>query len=183
MSNRKTRTHAIFEEHRKGFEVFCVANAEAAVPLETFRPGYMASVVSQNLIEQFESIGEMEQHLGMPPGSLSAQIAEFNEMIRRGRDEAYGRTLRRLKPLEKGPWFAARMTPRVHHCLGGIMTDPHGRALDARTQKPIPGLFAAGEAAGGVHGACRIDACAILDCLVMGRLAGSVAARENPGSK
>lgn len=45
------------------------------------------------------------------------------------------------------------------------------------TSKPIPGLFAAGEATSGVHGAVRLGSCAILDCLVNGRIAGQEAAK------
>ena len=37
---------------------------------------------------------------------------------------------------------------------------------------PIPGLYAAGEATSGVHGAMRLGGCAILDCCVFGMLAG-----------
>lgn len=49
--------------------------------------------------------------------------------------------------------------------------------LDVRTYKPIPGLYAAGEATGGVHGAVRLGSVAILDCLVYGRVAGQTAAK------
>lgn len=45
------------------------------------------------------------------------------------------------------------------------------------TSKPIPGLFAAGEATSGVHGAVRLGSCAILDCLVNDRIAGQEAAK------
>ena len=43
---------------------------------------------------------------------------------------------------------------------------------------PIPGLFAAGEVTGGVHGACRLGSCATADCLVNGRVAGQSAAQN-----
>lgn len=42
----------------------------------------------------------------------------------------------------------------------------------------IPGLYAAGEAVGGIHGACRLGSCATADCLVNGRIAGQNAAKE-----
>ncbi|MBT9430187.1 MULTISPECIES: FAD-binding protein [Symbiopectobacterium] len=38
--------------------------------------------------------------------------------------------------------------------------------------KPIVGLYAAGEAAGGVHGAVRLGSVAMTDCIVFGRIAG-----------
>lgn len=175
-ANRKVRTDAIFEEHRRNRKVFCVANDDGIPVLEKMRPGYMKKVIELGLVQKFDSVEDLEKGLGITPGGFASELDTFNQEIRKKRDTRFGRNLRKLKPLTKGAWYAAEMTPRVHHCMGGIMTDPQGRALDARTQTPIEGLFAAGEAAGGVHGACRMGACAILDCLVMGRLAGRVVA-------
>lgn len=56
--------------------------------------------------------------------------------------------------------------------MGGLVTDIDCRVIDVRTDKPIPGLFAAGEATSGVHGACRLGSLGMLDCLVFGRIAG-----------
>lgn len=42
----------------------------------------------------------------------------------------------------------------------------------------IPGLYAAGEVTGGVHGGDRLGSCAVTDCIVMGRIAGKNAAAE-----
>ena len=53
------------------------------------------------------------------------------------------------------PWYVSTMVPKVHHCMGGLYTDMEAHALDISTDKPIPGLFAAGEATGGEHGAAR----------------------------
>ena len=49
--------------------------------------------------------------------------------------------------------------------------------IDVLNDEPIPGLYAAGEATGGVHGAVRLGSVAILDCLVFGRIAGTKAAK------
>jgi len=46
----------------------------------------------------------------------------------------------------------------------------------------IPGLYAAGEVTGGVHGAVRLGSCAFVDCIVMGRTAGKNAAAEAPAA-
>jgi succinate dehydrogenase/fumarate reductase flavoprotein subunit len=43
---------------------------------------------------------------------------------------------------------------------------------------PIPKLYAAGEAMGGVHGACRLGSFALTDCIVFGRTAGKEATKE-----
>jgi succinate dehydrogenase/fumarate reductase flavoprotein subunit len=49
----------------------------------------------------------------------------------------------------------ALMTPVLHYTMGGLQIDSESRVLD-ESGKPIPGLFVAGEVAGGVHGANRL---------------------------
>lgn len=63
------------------------------------------------------------------------------------------------------------MSPKVHHCMGGMATNVATAVLDVETDQPIPGLFAAGESVGGIHGA-------VMDCLVNGRQAGLSAAKD-----
>ena len=63
----------------------------------------------------------------------------------------------------------AEVAPAAHTCLGGIR-------INGRCETSIPGLFAAGEAAGGVHGANRIGGCAGAETLVFGAVAGRSAA-------
>ena len=61
--------------------------------------------------------------------------------------------------------------------MGGLVTDMQCRVLDVVDNKPVKGLYAAGESPSGVHGAVRLGSCAILDCLVNGRIAGQSAAK------
>ncbi|QDR81753.1 FAD-dependent oxidoreductase [Sporomusa termitida] len=56
------------------------------------------------------------------------------------------------------------MAPAAHYCLGGIKIDEHGRTN-------VPGLFAAGEITGNVHGANRISGNALSETQVFGRRA------------
>jgi predicted heme/steroid binding protein len=67
------------------------------------------------------------------------------------------------------------MTPVLHYTMGGLEIDPETRVID-RSGKPIPGLFAAGEVAGGVHGANRLGGSSLLGCVVFGRVSGDTAA-------
>jgi succinate dehydrogenase/fumarate reductase flavoprotein subunit len=67
------------------------------------------------------------------------------------------------------------MTPVLHYTMGGLEIDPESRVLD-KSGKPIPGLFAAGEVAGGVHGANRLGGSSLLGCVVFGRVSGDSAA-------
>ena len=70
-------------------------------------------------------------------------------------------------------YYVSEMSPKIHHTMGGIATDTSTRVLSVVDDKPIPGLYAAGECTGGIHGAVRIGANAVMDCLVNGKLAGA----------
>lgn len=68
----------------------------------------------------------------------------------------------------------AIMTPVLHYTMGGLEIDAESRVVSAQG-KPIPGLFAAGEVAGGVHGANRLGGSSLLGCVVFGRVSGDSA--------
>lgn len=67
------------------------------------------------------------------------------------------------------------MTPVLHYTMGGLEIDAESRVID-KAGKPIPGLFASGEVAGGVHGANRLGGSSLLGCVVFGRVSGDTAA-------
>ena len=92
--------------------------------------------------------------------------------LRKGKDPDFGRPIRENEhPLNKAPFYAIRLWPKIHYTSGGTQIDGKTRVFNLG-QQPIEGLFAAGEITGGVHGACRLGSCAITDCLVFGRIAG-----------
>merc|ERR1711874_56493 len=69
------------------------------------------------------------------------------------------------------PFYVAIITPVIHYCMGGLEIDADSRCLGAGG-KAIPGLYAAGEVAGGVHGNNRLGGNSLLDCVVFGRVSG-----------
>ena len=79
--------------------------------------------------------------------------------------------------MTEGPWYACLKVPTVHHTMGGVRIDTLARALD-KDGKPVPGLYAAGEVTGGIHGSNRIGGNAIADIFTFGRIAGEGAASE-----
>ena len=62
------------------------------------------------------------------------------------------------------------LAPATHHTMGGLLVDTERRVLDTQGH-PIPGLFAAGEVTGGIHGGNRLGGNAITEVLVSGRIA------------
>ena len=94
----------------------------------------------------------------IPYENLKATIDAFNEAVKSKNDPQLGRYINNDQvPMVDGPWYAGLCQPKVHHCMGGLLTDETCRVLDVRTDKPIKNLFAAGEATGGVHGAVRLE--------------------------
>ena len=69
------------------------------------------------------------------------------------------------------PFYVAIITPVIHYCMGGCEIDVNSSVIGANG-KPVPGLYAAGEVAGGVHGNNRLGGNSLLDCVVFGRVAG-----------
>ena len=65
---------------------------------------------------------------------------------------------------------AMEIGPTLHYIMGGVRVDPDS------TQSTVPGLFAAGEVAAGMHGANRLGGNSLSDLLVFGRRAGLYAA-------
>ena len=70
------------------------------------------------------------------------------------------------------------MAPSTHHTMGGIKVDTERHALDAE-DNVIPGLYAAGEVTGGIHGGNRLGGNAIVEIFVSGRTAAEAIQADN----
>merc|ERR1712165_216345 len=72
---------------------------------------------------------------------------------------------------EREIFYAGRVTPVLHYCMGGITIDSQGNVLD-EDKNIIKGLYAAGEVTGGVHGNNRLGGNSLLECTVYGTIVG-----------
>ena len=82
-------------------------------------------------------------------------------------------------PVTKAPFYAVPLTTTIHHTMGGLRINEKTQVLDDKGN-PIPGLFAAGEITGGIHGGNRLGRNALTDLLVFGHIAGlEVTAHQN----
>jgi len=73
------------------------------------------------------------------------------------------------------PFYVAIITPVIHYCMGGLEVTADAEVV--AKSGVIPGLYAAGEIAGGIHGNNRLGGNSLLDCVVYGRVAGKAACR------
>merc|ERR1719310_131249 len=75
----------------------------------------------------------------------------------------------------KEPFYVAIITPVIHYCMGGLECTVDAECITKTGV--IPGLYVAGEAAGGIHGNNRLSGNSLLDCVVYGRVAGKAATK------
>ena len=138
-----------------------------------------ASSVIQGYIKKGYTVtGETYEELGKAMGVDEAAFAEtmntWNGYVEAKNDPDFGRTSF-ANPLNNGPYYAIKVTAGVHHTMGGVTINSATEVLK-EDGTVIPGLFAAGEVTGGVHGANRLGGTAVADFVVFGRIAGESAA-------
>ena len=137
-----------------------------------------ASSVIQGYIKKGYTVeGQTYEELAEAMGVDSAAFAEtmnnWNSCVEAKNDPDFGRTSF-ASPLDTAPYYAIKVTAGVHHTMGGLKIDTNTEVLDTNGNV-IPGLFAAGEITGGVHGANRLGGNAVADFTVFGRIAGKAA--------
>ena len=138
----------------------------------------LEGALKAGITTEFSSIEEAAEHYGMPVDAVKEEIARYNTFVANKLDEDFKKPIPDdAQTIDEPPFYGVRLWPKVHHCMGGVKTDLECRVVDMDLQV-IPGLYAAGEAVGGIHGACRLGSCATADCLVNGRIAGQNAAKE-----
>lgn len=129
-----------------------------------------------------DTIRELAIKIGMPdPRVLEETVAKYNSYVDAKHDPEFGQLPKNLIwKCDKPPFWAATGSASIHHMCGGLRTTPTTAQVLDRWGKIIPGLYAAGEITGGVHGTNRMGGNAIADCIVFGRVAGKNAAAQDP---
>jgi flavocytochrome c len=176
LADRKIRCDAIFAHLGMGHDCLSVGDAKAAELFKKIRPGFLEREKAAGVLKEYATTADLCRERHIPEEAFRRTVAAVNESVKTKKDPMGRRVNEDLKPCGDGPWFVTRLSPKVHHCMGGILTTAKAEVLDCRGSV-IPGLYAAGEATGGVHGAVRLGSCATTDCVVNGRIAGREAAR------
>jgi urocanate reductase len=127
-----------------------------------------------------DTLEELAEKMNVPADALIAAVTEFNRHAEggdlAGTPDEFGRTLYKT-PIDTAPFYAAARVPTVHHTMGGVRINVNAQVLD-ENGNVIPGLYAAGEVTGGIHGANRLGGNALTDTVVFGRIAGESAHYE-----
>lgn len=127
--------------------------------------------VSHDLVVQADTINDLADKLSIDSNTLSQTVERYNQFAETKRDEDFGRTTGMRHPINKGPFYAIKIAPGVHHTMGGVTINTDTQVLDT-DKHVIQGVFAAGEVVGGVHGANRIGGNAVADIIIFGMQAG-----------
>ena len=164
-------------------------DAVSAAELEQ-EGGYAYTIVDQKMMDasatyngyftkgyavQADTYEALAEATGMDPDVFAETMNTWNAACEKQVDEAFGRTSF-ASPLDTAPFYAIKVAPGIHHCMGGVVIDTGAHVLD-EAGNAIPGLYAAGEVTGGVHGANRLGGNAVADIVVFGRIAGENAAK------
>ena len=117
---------------------------------------------------------ELAREMGISPSVLDATFRKYRENTK---NDEWGKLFCNNPPPGVNDVFhVAIVGPVIHYTMGGVSADHHGRVTRADGSH-IPGLYAAGEVIGGIHGANRLGGSSLLDCVVFGRLAGASASK------
>ena len=155
--------------------------------------GYCFIIFDQNLVDHlalsqrfidggYTISGKTYEELAKNMG-LSAEAQQnfvntmntWNQSVANGIDEEFGRNNGMDDDLSTAPYYAIKIAPGIHHTMGGIKINTSAEVIDT-DGNVIPGLFAAGETTGGIHGGNRVGGNAVCDFIVFGRIAGQSAA-------
>lgn len=135
----------------------------------------IGELIAENRAVSANSIEELAEKIKVPVENLKKTIEDYNKAVDTKQDE-FGRKLFGVR-IEKAPFYAGARIPTVHHTMGGLQINENAQVLD-KDGKIIPGLYAAGEVTGGIHGTNRLGGNALADITVFGRIAGENVAKE-----
>lgn len=128
---------------------------------------------NMGLVVEGDSIEDLAKKVEMDATTLKETIDKYNKAVADKKDSEFGRNDLPLE-LKEGKFYAIPVTPAVHHTMGGLKINTNAEVLN-KDGKAIPGLFAAGEVTGGVHGANRLGGNALADIVTFGRIAAQSA--------
>ncbi len=165
-AERDVLSKAALEQTDKLFFIICdnkiAQNADVAGMEKA------GNVVSADTLEG------LAEKLGIPADAFVAEIARYNSFVENQKDDDFGKPLFGEK-IDEPPFVATPRSPSLHHTMGGVEIDEGAHVISTQGAA-IPGLFAAGEVAGGIHAGNRLGGNAMTDFLVFGRIAGANAA-------
>lgn len=128
----------------------------------------------EGIVSEARSVEELARGMSVPARRLRETLEKYNRSVKSGWDEEFGRPMRAMT-IDTPPFFYGREIFALHYSCGGIAITARAEVIDGE-ERPVPGLYAAGETTGGVHGKVRVGGCGLVDAMVFGDVAGREAA-------
>ena len=148
-----------------------VLNGKAGKEIEWHCKHY----IGRKLMKRFETGAQLAKEMGIKVDKLAETFSLYNEDGKKGLDK-YGKKYFNNLPLDVNDHFyVSFVTPVIHYCMGGVKISTECEVMGG--EKVIPGIFAAGEVTGGVHGKNRLGGNSLIECVVFGRIAGKSASK------
>lgn len=169
--NRKVRADAIVAIGHPCLIYTCEANVMKEIVGRNMTQKLFDHAMNTKVVRKFSTLKEMADFYKIPFAELEKTNTTFNNYMKAKKDPEFDCQFFDDASLnDKGPFYAVRLWPRVHHCMGGLEINDNAQVMSVRST-PIKGLYAAGEATGGVHGMVRLGTVAVADCMIFGRIA------------
>lgn len=127
------------------------------------------------LVKKGNTVADLAKEIKVDSQSLDNTVTMWNKAVKDKKDTEFKRETAMDNDLSKGPFYAIKIAPGIHHTMGGAKINNQTEVL-TKDGKTVPGLFAAGEASGGLHGQNRIGGNAVADIIIYGRESGKQAA-------
>ena len=132
--------------------------------------------VSTGITVQGDTIEDLAKQIDVDPSVLAETLKTWNQAVANKNDAEFGRDTGMENDLSVAPYYAIKIAPGIHHTMGGVKIDTKCQVINT-DGKVIPGLYAAGEVTGGVHGGNRIGGNAVADIVVFGQVASDSAVK------
>lgn len=136
--------------------------------------GMMEGYFHLHLVKSAPTLTELAKQIGVDGGNLMQTVDAYNRYQAAKHDAEFDRD-DMPRALKAAPFYAIEVRPGIHFTMGGIRINTKTEVM-TRDKSPIPGLFAAGEVTGGVHGGNRLGGNAMTALFTFGPIAGREAA-------
>lgn len=170
---RDVMTNALIEQPDSFMYVVCDAHSMPAGSTNSFNES-IEELVAKGKTLKAMTIEGLAEKMNVDPAAFAATIKKYNQAVETGEDK-FGKTLFDKK-LNKPPYYASPRVPTAHHTMGGVKINSDTQVID-NNGNIIPGLYAAGEVTGGIHGTNRLGGNALSDTIVYGRTAGEMVSK------
>ena len=168
-------SHAILEQPNKvAYAIF----DHRTIEQKKVRDDLMKIALGHGYAFEADTLEDLAKKAGIKADAFVETVKTYNEAARKedGKGLPVPKILMGLT-VEKAPFYAVPITTTIHHTMGGLKINEKTQVLDA-DGKVIPGLYAAGEITGGIHGSNRLGRNALTDLLVFGHIAGKEVSKK-----